>query len=109
MWRVLHWPFSCLACDNRFFVLAHRHFKPHPQKRVKHKTCPETEETLKAIRPKADNNLNIEPTWKVAFRPSQSRNPQKTSSPKTKMQTETQRIQLESRNFPPPESRNLNF
>ncbi len=39
--------------------------------------------------PVTDNAVNMESTWKIAIRPSQSRNPQQNSSPKPKKQPKT--------------------
>ncbi|MGA2385198.1 MAG: hypothetical protein ABSG33_01540 [Candidatus Bathyarchaeia archaeon] len=50
--------------------------------------------------PITDNNLNMQSTLKVAFRPSQSRNTQTPPNPNPKKQPKTQSATAESRNFP---------
>jgi hypothetical protein len=66
-----------------------------------------TKPALRTAAPKTDNNRNIDSTWKVATRPSESRSPQTTSSPKPKKQPKTQKATLESRNFRHGKSHNL--
>jgi len=54
----------------------------------------------------ADNNFNMESTWKVATRPIKSRSRQQPSSPKQKKQPKTQTATTESRNLRQRKSRN---
>jgi hypothetical protein len=61
----------------------------------------------KAGVPITDNNFNMGSTWKVARRPSQSRNVQAETKPKPKKQPKTQKTTAESRNFHQTKSRNL--
>jgi hypothetical protein len=62
---------------------------------------------LKPNPPITDNNVNIRSTWKVAFRPSESRNVLTEAKPKPKKQHEKQPATRESRNFHQGKSRNL--
>ena len=99
-----------LSIDRRDFPK--EHFKPNQSSRPKvadHKK-PQPAESQTPSKPvpasekpaasKSDNSLNMESTWKVAFRPYKSRNSPKPSSPKPKKQPKTQTATAESRNFP---------
>jgi hypothetical protein len=58
------------------------------------------EEFVAKRSPISDNNFNMESTYKVAFRPSKSRNEKAEPKPKPKKQHGTQSAKAESRNFP---------